>query len=133
MRKFIDELIEEAPVSVPEDEEYEAIWREERDVYGFDNRDIWDLDRTMTQLLYERLKLYEEETDFLDHESIFITVDGEERTAAYIMNRLLELGKDIIVAQENGHILSTKDEETVFEKQKEFWSLWGQSFYIFWS
>ena len=33
-------------------------WKEQRKKYGFDSRQIWNLDTTMVELLYERLKMY---------------------------------------------------------------------------
>ena len=38
-------------------------WRHERQVYGFDSRECWDLDYTFYLWLYERLMKYIEDAD----------------------------------------------------------------------
>lgn len=35
-------------------------WRRQRERYGFDDREIWNLDRTMAEWLYSHLMMYKE-------------------------------------------------------------------------
>ena len=35
-------------------------WEEDRNIYGFDERDTWSLDYTLILLIYPRLKMYDE-------------------------------------------------------------------------
>lgn len=74
MRKYIDDLgieFEDTPQGwcLDEKEELdgwtskekrESIWRQEREKYGFDSRETWDLAYSFKLWLYERLSMYNE-------------------------------------------------------------------------
>ncbi len=42
------------------DEDREPRWKEQREKYGFDDRETWGLDVSFCQWLYERLMMYKE-------------------------------------------------------------------------
>lgn len=60
-RFYIDEIKKLGDVSddgiSPDDTRHEQ-WKNEREKFGFDGRDTWSLDFTMTEMLYERLQMY---------------------------------------------------------------------------
>lgn len=65
-RFYLDEIKKNGDVSADEfsaDDERHTLWKAEREKYGFDGRDTWSLDFTMTEMLYERLHLYMEKAD----------------------------------------------------------------------
>lgn len=62
-RFYIDELKRSVRTEVEDEwtdeaDEREAQWAVERQKYSFDGRDTWALNTTMTEMLYERLKMY---------------------------------------------------------------------------
>ena len=57
-RYYIDELgiaLEDRPEGWNRGDGREEYWKQERNKYGFDERDTWSLYYTMDLLLYERL------------------------------------------------------------------------------
>lgn len=60
-RFYIDELKKLGSVSddgISSDDTRHEQWKNEREKFGFDGRDTWSLDFTMTEMLYERLQMY---------------------------------------------------------------------------
>lgn len=90
-------------------------WAEERNKYGFDSRDTWSLDLTMTELLYERLCLY------IEKASHMVNIKNEHRI---IVDRMLELA--VIILTNDG------DDEIVDPASKELWSLWAEHHQRMW-
>lgn len=43
---------------VAEDDERQAVWAKEREVYGFDSTETWDLNSAFYAWLYEHLRMY---------------------------------------------------------------------------
>lgn len=60
-RKYLDDLGIIFPYShLKEDDPRDAGWQEEKEEYGFDERETWNLDFFIAALLYERLMMYKE-------------------------------------------------------------------------
>lgn len=64
-RKYLEELHSETVTNYcrlleNKEDDREAIWEKERQVYGFDNRETWSLGFTFYLWLYERLMMYKE-------------------------------------------------------------------------
>lgn len=64
-RKYLEELHSETVTNYcrlleNKEDDREAIWEKERQIYGFDNRETWSLDFTFYLWLYERLMMYKE-------------------------------------------------------------------------
>lgn len=60
-RFYLDEIkknINDGVNEIDVDDKRQETWQQERDKYGFDSRDTWSLDFTMTEMLYERLQMY---------------------------------------------------------------------------
>ena len=59
MRKFLDDVgVTKRPETMLPADKRQAQWQSERDTYGFDERETWDLQFTFFLWLYERLKMY---------------------------------------------------------------------------
>jgi len=64
-RKYLEELHSETVTNYcrlleNKEDDREANWEKERQIYGFDNRETWSLDFTFYLWLYERLMMYKE-------------------------------------------------------------------------
>lgn len=84
-------------------------WVEQQEKYGFDARDTWSLDLTMTELLYERLHLYLQEASDVIH------IRDDQRAA---IEKMIELAATVL--EKDG-----SDEITV-PASKELWELWAE-------
>lgn len=59
MRKYLDDLgVTDRPDTWNPDDKRQGKWQEERETYGFDERETWDLDYSFHLWLYERLKMF---------------------------------------------------------------------------
>ena len=60
--KYLEELELYEPLDnyIPPDDERRPIWEKEREVYGFDSRETWNLDHAFYLWLYEHLRMYQE-------------------------------------------------------------------------
>lgn len=129
MRKYLDELDSEGTWNMtnPTDER-NALWEKQQEEYGFDERDTWNLDHTMLELLYERIKMFIEVSETMNHDLNKVTVDGEELPFPEVVDNLLELCETVI--RNNNTFEIDFDEQA--EIEKKIWSIWAQTFQSFW-
>lgn len=60
-RKYLDDIGEDYSwVWKPEGSERDELFEKEREIYGFDSRETWNLDCVFYMWLYERLKMFVE-------------------------------------------------------------------------
>lgn len=90
MRKYLDDIgVTERPDTWNKDDKRQGNWKEERDVYGFDERETWSLNLTFHLWLYERLKMYVEvccvDLDFHKFE-----YNGKEYTQRQLIDMMIE-------------------------------------------
>ena len=117
-RKYLNDLGRSGTVDVePEDGRHED-WTEEREVYGFDERDTWGLDYTMVELLYERLKMFMKYADpVINLEHHKFNIYGVEYNQKELIEELISLCEELI-----------KDEFIDFKKDAELkdriWLIW---------
>ena len=68
------------------------VWAMERDFYGFDVTEIWNLDDTFLMMIYERLKLFLQQTSGLVDLSYHrIEVESEEKSLDEWIREILTL------------------------------------------
>ena len=48
---------------IADDDKRADTWKKEREIYGFDGRECWNLDRTFLEWLYSRFMKYKEDAD----------------------------------------------------------------------
>lgn len=123
--------------------------KDQRKTYGFDERDIWDLDETMVALLYERLCMFrdnyylEEELDTNlinleledDLSYIKVLVDKEERSLLDVINELIALSEywlkdEYLYADGEYNKRSVEEEREISEK---IWDTYKQIQHHLWS
>lgn len=81
-----------------EDDSRQEKWVSKREEYGFDERDTWSLDYTLTLLIYPRLKMYNE-INCINTSNYKFKYKENEYTQQDCMDKILEgfeiyLGKD---------------------------------------
>lgn len=91
-RKYLDDIGEDYSwVWKPEGSERDKTFEKEREIYGFDNRETWNLDTVFYMWLYERLKMFVEiggqVVDLNFHKFDF---KGKEYTQLELINMMIE-------------------------------------------
>lgn len=118
-RKYIDELNidtrylhDDAYYEEEGDNERIKKWKRERDIYGFDSRETWDLDFTMVLNLYERLKMYNE-VNIVDTNSHFnqFEYQGKTLTVQDAIDWMLEAAEEYLT-MENSKYFNCLHEES---------------------
>ena len=123
IREIID--LEKTPYGWSENTGRDSKWREQRRIYGFDERETWSLDATFFYWLYERVKMYNE-VNIVDTESDFnkIRFKDKEFTLQNCIDFLLEKCKIIILNQGMS--------DSIIELEKEVLDLWRECYRLFW-
>ena len=110
-------------------------WRKEKLVYGFDNRETWNMDLTMVEWLYSHLKMYFEvsivDVDYMHYDIHIIDDDGNVKTMNMTMR---EIGTYIMDACKQ--FLLTPDDmaEEYYKSMKEMrkaMHMWAEACFFF--
>ena len=95
-------------------------WMKEREVYGFDSRETWNIDQLLIEWIYTHFKMFKERANIeLDYHKV--KFNDEEITQ--------EQAIDIILAECERFILSN-DIDSVFDKK--VWKLIGKILPAMW-
>lgn len=106
-RKFLDDLnvTDRADLWLPDDKR-QPQWAKERAEYGFDEREIWNLDFSFYCWLYERLKMYTERA-IVNLETHTFKYKGETLTQKQCIDKMLEALEIVLTKQD--YDLTTED------------------------
>lgn len=125
--KYIKEIIDldKTPYGWSENTGRDSMWREQRRIYGFDERETWSLDTTFFHWLYERVKMYDE-VNIVDTNSDFnkIQFKGEELTLQNCIDLLLDNCKTII--------LSEGMDNSIINIEHDVMDLWKECYSFLW-
>lgn len=98
--KYLDDLglrIDEYGTNFMKDNDPREIkWRTERELYGFDNRETWNLDSIFAEWLYSHLMMYRE-TCIVNLSFYKWTFQGKEYTQEEAINVICKLCKNYIL------------------------------------
>lgn len=133
-RKYIDDLEIETIYDSTKDDDRQEKWKQEQELYGFDERDTWNLDYTMVTLLYERLKMYDKINN-VDTKYHTYTIGRKEETVQYWIEKMIENCEIVIKDEVNDKdtLEQYKEKEKIkHEKHKEIWEIWSQVFPSIW-
>ena len=73
-------------------------WKKEREIYGFDSRECWNLDNTFIQWLYSHLMMYlEDATSVINLEYHKFKFDGKTYTQKEAIDFILKRLKDSLI------------------------------------
>lgn len=105
MNKYIEDLgikFEDTPWGWDNNGERQVKWQEQRDTYGFDERETWGLDFTFGIWLYTRVKMFKEVSSKiikLDFNKFII--DDKEYTQLEIIDQILENTKIYLTSSDD--------------------------------
>lgn len=124
-RKYLDDLNEGISGGISPDDKRHAEWAEDRAIYGFDERDTWNLDTTMIELLYERV-MYFVEFAPIDLERHQIMINDEEKLLSEWLDELTNVCESYLDVE-----TTNIDEQEA--NQYRIWTIWrGVSGYMWW-
>lgn len=103
-------------------------WKEEREIYGLDERETWSLDVTFYFWLYERLMKYKE-CSFIDGYRKYI-IDGKELTQQECIDKML-IGCKSYFKLTKG-CASVVDDEKARDIGREIIETWKECIFSMW-
>lgn len=91
MRKYLDDIgVKDRPDTWCEDgDERQKRWKKQREMYGFDDRETWNLDFVFYLWLYERLKMFLDVT-VIDLDFHRFEYNGKEYTQRQMIDMMIE-------------------------------------------
>lgn len=121
-RKYLDEIgFKNRPDTYcKNDKERMAIWRQQRKEYGFDGREIWNLDVSFYCWLYERLKY------FLDHVHIDLTYhifefEGKTYTQEEMIKNIIYIIEKYLFKKNVTKCIPLEEESNNLERAARMW------------
>lgn len=110
-----------------DDDKRSKDWALERTLYGFDNRETWNLNIIFIEWLYTRVLMYKEQASKrIDLSFHKIQYHNEILSQIEVIDRILSLSKEILLDQK-------QDELLFIEKSYEICELWKEVLpYMWW-
>lgn len=105
MNKYIEDLgikFEDTPWGWDNEGSRQSKWQEQREIYGFDERETWGLDFTFAIWLYSRIKMFKEVSSKivrLDFHKFMI--DDVEYTQLEIIDQILKNTEIYLTSTDN--------------------------------
>lgn len=121
-RKYLDDIGEDYSwVWKPEGSERDEIFEKEREIYGFDSRETWNLDCVFYMWLYERLKMFVEiGGQVVDLNYNKFDFKGKEYTQLELINMMIERLESYFKKED---LFVSSEEE--YEPIKEIGEIWA--------
>lgn len=117
-RKYISDIgAKTITLGISPDDSRQEQWQKERDTYGFDETDVWDLDSTMIELLYERVMMFNEICP-MDLEHHTIEINGVEKSQKEWIDELLNLCEKAIRYTDYNAFDETS--------RQQIWTIWRE-------
>lgn len=120
-RKYLDDIgVTNRPDLWNEEDKRQEKWTEERNTYGFDERETWALDFTFYCWLYERLKMYLDVniTDLTFHKFEY---EDETLTQEECINRMIK-GCEIYF-EEDGRWPISEENQKAMDDVAKIWAI----------
>ena len=122
-RKYLDDIgVIERPDTWCIDDSRQERWREQREIYGFDDRETWSLDFAFYLWLYERLKMYLD-INFVDLEFHKFEYEGEELTQQECIDRMIK-GCEVYFKLDDDWNISEEDQKMIDDVTKIWAIVW---------
>ena len=75
-------------------------WKEQREEYGFDERELWNLDMTFVQWLYSHLMMYKEKaSQIIDLSYHKVEWENKEITLEDAIDKIINIAKEVLIAE----------------------------------
>lgn len=122
--KYIKEIIDlkDTPYGWSDNTGRDSRWREERRIYGFDERETWSLDITFFYWLYERLIMFKKVCS-IDLNFHKININNKELTQGECIDKMIENCKEII---------TNKTIYDLYDLQQETLEIWSKCIHTMW-
>lgn len=131
--KYLDDLglkIEEYGTNfMSVDDPREEKWAKEREEYGFDNRETWNLDRIFIEWIYTRVKMYKEYS-IVDTSFYKVPYKEKEITQGEAMDKILELAEESLKSE--WYCWDEKINEMIYNNSREICDLWKEILPFMW-
>lgn len=125
--KYLDDLglkIEEYGTNfMPDDDPRSDKWAMEREEYGFDVRETWNLDNTFVEWIYTRVLMYKER-NCVDTSFHKVSYKDSSITQEEAMDMILSLSKQILLDMDN--------DELRLKNFREICDLWKEILPLMW-
>ncbi len=107
---------------MPDTDKREKDWAEEREEYGFDNRETWNLDRTFIEWIYTRVMMYKE---YSPVNTSYHEIQYKETsiTQGQAIDKILDLAKQILL---------NDDGKVFYDNSREICDLWKEVLPFMW-
>ena len=123
--KYLDDLgirIEEYGTNfISDEDERNESWAKQREEYGFDVRETWNLDNTFIEWIYTRFMMYREHCIVnLDYHKI--SYKSEEMTQREAIDKVIYLAKEVLQNEDwdaKGEKMKIENMEEICEILKE--------------
>lgn len=91
-RKYLDDInVIDRPDTWHKDDSKQEVWKKQREIYGFDEREVWSLDYTFNLWFYERLKMFKEcASKMIDLDFHKFEFGGKEYTQRQMIDMMIE-------------------------------------------
>jgi len=121
-RKYLDKLgitSEKRPDGYCKNDKRQTKWKKERKKYGFDEREMWNMDYTFYLWLYERLRYF---LNFAPNDLAYHTFEykGKVLTQKQCIKKMIK-GCEIRLTKENWEI--DKEARKLEKEVAEIWAL----------
>ena len=105
-------------------------WAEQRQQYGFDERETWNLDRTFIEWIYTRVMMYKEICG-IDMTYHTITYKDTEITQREAIDKVLCLAEEVL---QSGQCVWNEDiDKMIYENSREICEIWKELLpYMWW-
>lgn len=120
-RKYLDDIgVTNRPDLWNEEDKRQEKWTEERNTYGFDERETWALDFTFYCWLYERLKMYLD-VNIIDLTFHKFEYEDETLTQEECINRMIK-GCEVYF-EEDGRWPISEENQKAMDDVAKIWAI----------
>ena len=118
-RKYLDDIGYIDELEKLDEKDYGGRWEKQLDVFGFDDRDTWNLNNTMLALLYERLKMFQSVSN-INMDFHIVEHRGEKITQREALDLMCERAEEALTRESNPYVTKLlEDEEKLFGRDEE--------------
>lgn len=125
-RKYLEDLgvdIKNTPYGYCQNDHRQPKWDKQKEIYGFDSRETWNLDTAFIYWLYERLSMYNE-VNIIDTQYRKFEIGDETLTFQQCIDELLQLTKRYITESLNSNETEKCIDRVLILFRTCFFSLW---------
>ena len=105
-----------------DDDPREEDWKKERETYGFDQRETWNLDHQFVEWLYSHLKMYDE-VNCVDTSYHKFQIGEKELTQQECMDYILAACETYLIKSKDA--LPFDEEQKYVEEMQEAIKIWA--------